>query len=76
MCKFELAFAEPVSENAFAGLPIASLSIKGRFVQIVLKGDGEEMRARLEALHPAVLDEMPLDFEETFINDVIRGAKI
>lgn len=72
MCKFELAFVEPVGEGAFDSLPIVSLSIKNRFVQIVLRGESEEMRERLSKLCPAVMDEMPLDFEETFIYDVRR----
>lgn len=72
LCKFELAFKEAVAEEIFSELPIVSLVIKNRFVQIVLKGESEEMRERLEALSPAVMDEMPLDFEETFIHDVRR----
>ena len=70
LCKFELAFTEAVTEEIFAGLPIVSLIIMNRFVQIVLEGDSDEIRAKLEALSPAVMDEMPLDFEETFIHDV------
>lgn len=69
-CKFELAFLQPVEENAFEGLPVYSLNIRGRFVQIVLEGDGEALRSELEKLAPAVMDEMPLDFEEMFIYDV------
>ena len=72
MCKFELAFTEAVSEDAFASLPIVSLTIKNRFVQIVLEGESDEMRERLTQLSPAVIDEMPLDFEEAFIHDVRR----
>ena len=53
-----------------------SLTIKNRFVQIVLEGDGIEMRERLEALSPAVMDEMPLDFEETFIHDVRKEGML
>ena len=75
LCKFELAFTEAVGEDAFAKLPIVSLIIKNRFVQIVLEGESEEMRAHLEALSPAVMDEMPLDFEETFIYDVRKERK-
>lgn len=75
LCKFELAFIEAVGEEAFAGLPIVSLIIKNRFVQIVLEAPSDEMREKLESLSPAVIDEMPLDFEETFIHDVIGGAK-
>lgn len=73
LCKFELAFTEEISKNRFVGLPIVSLDIKSRFVTIVLEGDAEEMRTALEALSPAVMDEMPLDFEETFIHDIISG---
>ena len=75
LCKFELAFIEAVGEEAFAGLPIVSLIIKNRFVQIVLEAPSDEMREKLEALSPAVIDEMPLDFEETFIHDIIGGAR-
>lgn len=74
LCKFELAFLEAVDEKAFVNLPIVSLIIKNRFVQIVLEGPNDEMREKLEALSPAVIDEMPLDFEETFIHDVIKGG--
>ena len=74
MCKFELAFTEAVSEDAFASLPIVSLTIKNRFVQIVLEGESDEMRERLTQLSPAVIDEMPLDFEEAFIHDVRRRS--
>ncbi len=74
LCKFELAFTEAVGEEAFEGLPIVSLIIKNRFVQIVLEGKSDEMREKLELLSPAVIDEMPLDFEETFIHDVTKGG--
>ena len=76
LCKFELAFTEAVTEELFRGLPIASLIIKNRFVRIVLEGDSAEMREKLERLSPAVMDEMPLDFEETFIHDVRKEGMI
>lgn len=76
LCKFELAFTEAVSEEIFAHLPIVSLVIKNRFVQIVLEGASEDMQEKLKALSPAVMDEMPLDFEETFIHDVKKEGWI
>lgn len=76
LCKFELAFTENVGEELFSHLPVVSLTVKNRFVQIVLAGDGDEMREKLEALSPAVMDEMPLDFEETFIHDVRKGMTV
>ncbi len=70
MCKFELAFFDEINKSIFDGFPVVSLDIKGRFVTIVLKGEGSEMEARLHALEPAVMDELELDFEEAFIHDV------
>ena len=70
MCKFELAFMNDINESLFEGLPIVSLDIKGRFVTIVLRGESEDMYAVLEQLGPAVMDRLPLDFEEAFIHDV------
>ena len=72
LCKFELAFTAAVTEEAFRELPVVALTIKNRFVQIVLEGDSVQMHQKLEQLYPAVMDEMPLDFEETFIYDVKR----
>ncbi len=74
LCKFELAFTEAVEESLFADLPIVSLTIKNRFVQVVLEGNSEEMKKKLTDLSPVVIDEMPLDFEETFIHDVKKGG--
>ncbi|MBQ9847467.1 MAG: ABC transporter ATP-binding protein [Clostridia bacterium] len=73
LCKFELAFSEAPNEAMFKGLPIVALSIRGRFVQIVLEAESQEMLCRLSALSPAVIDEMPIDFEETFIHDVEKN---
>lgn len=73
LCKFELAFIEEVDKSKFENLPIVSLDIKGRFVTVVLEGNSEDMRAKLNALSPAVMDEMQLNFEEVFIHDVESG---
>ena len=73
LCKFNLAFISDISREAFDGMPIVSLDIKGRFATAVFEGDADEIRARLETLSPAVIDEMPLDFEEAFIHDVLSG---
>lgn len=70
LCKFELAFFEPISDDAFTSLPVVSLENNGRFVRVVLEGNSEEMKAKLLLLSPAVIDEMKLDFEEVFIHDV------
>ena len=76
-CKFQLAFKDDVGEELFAHLPITSFEKTGRFVRVVLEGNATELKPLLEALSPAVIDEMPMDFEEIFIHEVAkRGYKI
>lgn len=77
LCKFQLAFVDEFSEDIFSGLPVVSLEKTGRFARIVLEGDENEMRERLSALDPAIIEQMPMDFEEMFIHEVERrGYKL
>ncbi len=69
-CKFQLAFVETVDERIFMGLPVVSLERSGRFFRVVLEGKESEMRTALEALKPAVIEQMKMDFEEMFIHEV------
>ena len=79
LCKFQMAFTKEINEMTFSSLPIKSLKIVGRFATIVLEGDEYDMRAKLEALSPAVIDRLEVNFEEAFIGDIdkrIRGGEI
>ncbi len=69
-CKFQLAFAEPASEDIFKDLPVKGLECTGRFVRVVLEGESQAMRDELKKLAPVIIEEMPMDFEETFIHEV------
>ena len=71
-CKFQLAFTNEISDAMFSALPVVSLERNGRFVRIVLEGRQEQMKSMLEALNPAVIEQMPMDFEEMFIHEVER----
>ena len=77
LCKFQLAFIGDIPELALRALPSVSLDIQGRFVRIIMEGDRDECAAKLNALSPAVIDEMPMNFEEAFIHEVDRkgGAR-
>lgn len=76
-CKFQLAFKDDIAEDRFAHLPVASLEKSGRFVRVVLEGNATELKSLLEALSPAVIEEMSMDFEEMFILEVEkRGYKV
>lgn len=76
LCKFELAFENPPTDATFDGLPTSSVSLRGRFATVVLRGDAEEMKKRLLALSPLVIEQFELDFEEVFIHDVTKGGAI
>ena len=75
-CKFQLAFREEVSKELFADLPVASLEQNGKFVRVVLEGDASELLPKLEALNPAVIEEMRMDFEEIFIHEVEKRGYV
>lgn len=70
LCKFQLAFTCEVSEDAFSDLPVVSIEKSGRFFRIILKGESKAMSEALMRKEPAVIDEMPVDFEELFISEV------
>ena len=42
----------------------------GRVVKLVAKGDGEELRKKIEALKPLFVEEIEVDFEEMFVSEV------
>lgn len=70
LCKFQLAFTEEKTERIFSGLPTVRIEKNGRFFRVILEGSSEEMAEKLRLLGPAVMDEMPVDFEEMFISEV------
>ena len=74
-CKFMLAFAGGFSEGMLQGLPVVSMTASGKFVRAVFEGDGGEIEQKLLALSPTVIEEMNVDFEEVFINEVSREEK-
>ncbi len=69
-CKFQLAFSEDFDDAIFEGLPITSIEKNGRFVKLILEGKSGDIKELLQKLNPAVIEEMEMDFEEMFINEV------
>ena len=75
-CKFQLAFYEEIHEGLFAKLPVTSIEISGRFARVVLQGNAAELLPKLQALNPAVVEEMRMDFEEVFIHEVEKRGYV
>ena len=74
--EFMLAFTSDIGENILAGLPVVSSVMSGRFITAVFDGNAERIKDRLLALSPAVIEQLPINFEEVFITEVERRYDI
>jgi ABC-2 type transport system ATP-binding protein len=70
-----LGFADGVDKEIFSDLPTVSISASGKFVSVVFEGDSAEIEQKLLALSPTIIEEMPINFEEVFINEVSKEAE-
>ncbi len=67
--KFQAAFEGQVSPEML-GFPCMSFQKTGRVVQILARGNGEELLKKLQSLGPLFVEEIDVDFEELFIGEV------
>ena len=72
-CKFMLGFTDAVPSDLLDGLPTVSVTQSGRFVTAVFDANADTVAARLTAFSPAVIEQLPVDFEEVFIYEVEGG---
>ena len=70
-----LGFSQGFDRTCLDCLPVVSVSASGKFVSVVLEGKAEEMEQKLLALSPTIIEEMPLHFEEVFINEVSKEVR-
>ncbi len=75
LSKFQIVFATETDPDR---LPVECIHIKktGRVIRIVARGDADEIRAKIEEMHPLVVDEIPMDFEDMFIYEVSERGYI
>lgn len=58
-------------------LDIVRIHSEGSFITLTVRGDKEEIRAKLKEEHPAVLNEIPMSLEEIFIAEMeVKGYDI
>lgn len=67
--KYQMAFDRDVEQREF-GFACMAYQKTGRVVKLVAKGDGEELRKKIEALKPLFVEEIEVDFEEMFVSEV------
>lgn len=70
--KFRLVFNDDVTEEQIrsAGIDLKSFKKDGKIIVITMKGDAKEATERLNALSPALIEEMPLSLEEVFLDEM------
>ena len=64
--KLQVAFPETYGQEKFAGIECMHYSKRGSVATLIVKGSREEIRQRLAAMDPLILDILPLTLEEVF----------
>lgn len=65
--KVQVALSCPCDRDEFADLQVLSFEQEGSVIQMIVEGELEEIRARLEERKPLLLDILPLNLEEIFL---------
>ena len=64
--KVQIAFSAPPAPNAFEGLGVAQCKQVGSVFSLVIRGNRDEIVAKLQTMAPILLDVLPLTLEEVF----------
>ena len=64
--KVQIAFADDYSIERFKDFNVVDFSKQGSVAKLILKGDREDIEARLSAMSPILLEALPMTLEETF----------
>lgn len=69
LTKLQLVFRKEVEREE---LPFECLHFEktGRVIRIVVRGETEEIRHKIDEMEPLIVDEIPMDFEDMFIYEV------
>lgn len=70
--KYQLAFNEPIKEEAFKDFDLLNIEITNKTATVVIKGDKEKIIAELKKLNPLMIDIATISFEDLFIYEVKR----
>ncbi len=70
MHKAQIAFAEEIPHEALKELGALKVDTSGRVATMVLRGNREEIDARLNALSPLFVELLPLTLEEIFLYEM------
>ena len=64
--KIQIAFSDDYDEKRFEGIDIIHFTKQGSVSNMIVRGDRDETAEKLKAMHPMLLDILPLSLEEVF----------
>lgn len=70
--KIQLAFSTVCQEDMFQDFDVLSLKIQSKVVNMVVKGNIEEIKERLRIMQPLMMEVLPVNLEEIFIYEMER----
>lgn len=70
MFKVQISLSEDFTKEDFKFLDMMSFKKSGSVATLVIKGNEEEIKEKLQALNPVILDFLPLTLEEIFIYEM------
>ena len=73
--RIQMAFSETVDPAVFADMDVVTMQIRSRVVNLYVRGDIEKVEAYLKTLDPLVLEILPVNLEEMFIQEVVHGKE-
>lgn len=68
--KIQVAFNEEYDESKFEGIDVINFSKKGRVSNFIVRGNREEVTAKIEAMNPLLVDVLHLSLEEVFVYEM------
>lgn len=68
--KYQIAFDTEKKREDFDGLELLSFRNEGRVIQMVIRGEEEDVMNRLNGMKPLLLDVLPVTFEELFLSEL------
>ena len=74
--KYQVVFAQEQDKEVFSDLDILHFEKEGRVCKLVIRGNEEDVTAKLNELKPVLMDVLQVNFEELFIYELeSRGTK-
>lgn len=69
--RIQMAFAHPIDDAWFTELDLIHKEIKSKVVNLYVRGDIEKIETYLRTLAPLMMEVLPVNLEEFFIQEVI-----